>query len=556
MVTKEPVTDVMAGVSRIFYSEESLNSLVLMDARVAIRRAVSPYTADLTRLVPATVSTPVLVWLPLRPLDSEDLTSVRDLDPGLTTLRVFGGGSLAWDGSPEAGWAATADNSPRAHWTDQRLTPPVSLMPWEGIAISPTAPMRNRATWMGYAGDPWTVLVYDYLLMRRIMIQTDQSVTIEPWTGSSWGNATTMEWLGPLGVVSAVVFPGVPGTIIALTAIGIQLVFLPSGEMSNVCLAGGGVLRTTPWGCYIVGAQGYGRISYVGGVLSLEWVTLTDAVASLYPGTFQALNDTELVVMARFDGLPSTANDTIVTETHLLRLKADPGTDAAASVLASEKLLDGASRTVGAVRDPSMSGRVLGHCGGRLFSISRTLPLAYAIERFSPSGLKAAELVEHICQVLTAVAVPDARGTLHIISRNLLETPIDIVVDRVEIDETRTWEHFYSLIRVSSAKDNSVLADAKGVSGGEVLEYSQHPLLWTQSGCDAVAQSLAAWFGVPRRFQSEQWFWTDTNSAAPWESLPPLATVRINGEDTKWLVIGIVDDKVNGEATVQLVEVF
>jgi hypothetical protein len=112
------------------------------------------------------------------------------------------------------------------------------------------------------------------------------------------------------------------------------------------------------------------------------------------------------------------------------------------------------------------------------------------------------------------------------------------------------------LVRVSSANDSAIFSDAKGVRGGEILEYSQHPLLWTQSGCDATAQGLSAWFGVKRRFRSEKWFMSDSNAAAPWESLPPLATVRINGETDKWLVIGINDDKVNGEATAQLVEVF
>jgi hypothetical protein len=335
------------------------------------------------------------------------------------------------------------------------------------------------------------------------------------------------------------------------------MVNLPGGATSNLFpvpeIAMDSVLRTTPWGAYLVGGQGYGRVTYAGGVLGLDWVTLTDAVQSFFPGTFQGVDQDQVVVLARFDGTDNSLKQ--VTETRLLRLAATPGGNAQAAVLSTEKILDGVPRTAGAVRDPSQPDRVVGHCGGRLFSISRTIPVCYALERFSPAGMKAMELIEHICQVINAVAVPDPVGVLHIVSRALAEAPIAIQVDQAELLETRAWEHHYSVVRVSSAKDTAVYADAWGDPGGDVLEYSQHPLLWGQSGCDAVAQRLSAWFGKRRRYRQEKWVWYDPNAPAPWESLPPLATVQVNGGTDKWLVIGLEDDRVRGEARVKLVEV-
>lgn len=568
VVTQEEVTSLQANVSHLFFTSDSLQDLVLDDARAALKRAALPYSVNLSRYQPPTVTTPVLVWLPLRPLDSQDLTSIRDLDAGLADVRVYGSGSASWNGTPDAGWFSTTDSNPRAAWTDQTTAQPASLMPWESSTLLPTTPARNKvvAWWLrnltsvAQAGVPDGVLVYDYLLMRRVLVKKDLSYTLTPWAGNGWGTvqAGTWQWSGPL--LDLAIMPGAPGSLIALSSAGLQLVTLPSGSSSPVLAlpedAIGGVLRTTPWGCYLVGEQGYGRINYASGNLSLSWVSLTANVTSFYPQTFQGLDAGKVIILARFDGRANPTDTTITTETHLLRLSASPVGDASAAVLATEKVLDGAPKTLGAVRDPSKEGRIIGHCGGRLFVYGTSIPAAYAIERYTPSGMKAMELIEHICQVLNAMAIPDPLGTLHIISRGLAEAPIDLTVDRIESTETRAWEHFYTIVRVSSAKDETVLADARGQDGGDVLEYSQHPLLWMQSGCDAVAQALSAWFGKYRRARSDKWFWTDPDSAAPWESLPPLPTIRINGNATKWLLLGLEDDKPRGYANVKLVEVF
>lgn len=568
VVTREEVRDLAVG-DQVFFTKESLADLVLVDARLLLARAAAPYAVDLTRYVPPRLPVPVLAWLPLRPLVGADLTSVRDLDAGLASLRVYGAQASAWDGTPEAGWGTASNAVSRAVWSEQVLAAPASLMPNETATLVPDAPARGRVvdnkirrltTDQSEEWDPVTaetptgVLVYDYLLMRKILI-TRTEIQTSPWNGSAWGGMTTLPLAGG-SVFEACVFPGHPGNLLTVNSQGLRCLTLPAGTSSNVVPVHAGHLRTTPWGAYLVGTTGYGRIMLAAGVLSIQWLEVTASGNSLYPATFQGLSETEIVVMARFEGIPAT-DDKPVTETHLLRLSATPGTDTASAVLASEKVLDGAPRTLGALRDPSMPERVVGHCGGRLFSISRTLPVAYAIERFTPSGLKAQELIEHICQILNAVAVPDPLGTLHIISRGVVEDPIQLTVDTVEIQETRAWEHFYSLVRVSSAKDDTVLSDVAGAQkGGEVLEYSAHPLLWTQSGCDALAHSLASFFGVFRRAQTVRWFWTDASSASPWERLPPVATVQVNGDPTKWLVLGIEDDRVHGRANATLVEVF
>ena len=540
---------------------------------MALRRAVSmtvqsayPYSIDFSRYVPPTLTDPVLVWLPLRPYDSEELTSVRSVEQG-APLRVCGSGSLSWDGSPEAGWSGGA-HAKYATWTDQALDAPNYLLPDDSETLAPTALLPNVVYDLSIRDldalnqlIPATTLLYDYLSApeRRITLKRDKSYSVDTWAGLVWGGTVSGTYPGSLPILSAYVFPDHAGYVIALTSDGLQMWQIPLGTTSAVIPippeASDGILKTTPWGAYLVGSKGYGLITAAVGDLTLDWRTLSDGNMSLLPGTFAGLDSGNVMAFSRFDGQASGSTDT-VTETHLMRLSAVPVEDAKACILDSEKILDGVPVLAGAMRDPSLPGRIIGHCGGRLFVYGRTLPKAYAIERYTPSSISALELIELVCQVLDCMAVPDSLGTMHVISRGLIETPIPLVVDRVEVVDTRAWENHYSLIRVSSAKDTSLLSDARGIPGGDVLEYSQHPFLWTKSGCTALSESLIKWFGVPRRYREESWFHTDPNSAPPWEKLPPVSTITVNDDPTKWIVIGIDDDKTHGEATVKLVEVF
>ena len=266
------------------------------------------------------------------------------------------------------------------------------------------------------------------------------------------------------------------------------------------------------------------------------------------------MSEDRVIVIGRFKGVQAGSSAATV-ETRLLTLTSTPTTGSEAMV-SNEKLMDGAPATIGSVRDPSDSSRVVGHCGGRLWSVGNSYGQTYVLERFSPRGMKAMELIEFICQVVGAIAVPDPYGTLHIISRNNPTTGAALVVERVDSSTTYTWEHFYSLVRVSSAKEESILADAKGQSGGDILEISQHPMVWTLSGCIALSNQLAQFFGFPRRTREETWFHSNPNTSSPWENLLPLQTVRLAGDNTDWMILSISDDRFKGSAQVTLLEVF
>jgi len=355
-------------------------------------------------------------------------------------------------------------------------------------------------------------------------------------------------WENPHDVANFCGQSAYTGKVVALTSAGITVSTQPTGN--EVILnwrdfpaeAAGARLRTTPWGTYLVGKQGYGKITWVAGEgrITLDWVTLLAADGGeIYPATFAALDSTQIAVLVRRESLDYQGKKTI--QTHAMLLATVPVVaNAGSSILWDEKILEGAPSTYGAMRDPSRDGRVVGHCGGRIFQISKRLPLCYALERFTPSSMRSAELIEHICQILQAVAVPDSFGMLHVISRSSTESVIDLAVDQVTVQETRAWENFFSRVHVSG--EGGVFADAVGpVTGGQDLNLENHPLLWTSSGCMATASGMASWFGNPRRMQKQTWFWSDPDIPAPWESLPPLARVRINGGATVWLVIGTDD---------------
>jgi hypothetical protein len=582
VVTREEVKDIAVG-DRLFFTEESRSQLVFEDARAIIARAAAPFPVDFSRLTMPTLPVPVLVWLPLRPLAGDDLTSLRDMDPGLTSIRAFGSVG-AWDGTPEAGWAKTGSITARVPWTNQRLTAPASLMPDDSTTKTPKAPRRNKAQSLRYRSavdaltleptwdpeDAETVpafLVHDYQAMRRILVKPGGiSCEIEPWTGSAWGTTSTASWQGT-AIKSACVFPGLSGSLLSLTASGLQLSTAFPGSITASCSvpaeAQDAVLQTTPWGAYLVGSKGYGRVSYSAGTLSLAWVQPMGELSTFYPGTFAGLDADSVVVLGRFETLDKDNADSgkTITETWLVRLKASPSTsDAKGAVLWTERVLEGAPRTCGAFRDPSQAERVIGHCGGRMFQVAKKLPEAYALERFKPTGMKAQELIEHVAQVMNAVVYPTPDGVLHVVSRNLSESPIDLTIPACQVTETRAWEHRYTYVRVAGTEGEmyrDVPAQGEAAStGGQVLEMEGHPLIWSLSGCEAMARNFFAWFSPVRRYQTRIWPWADPSTPAPWESLPPLATVRLNGEPTKWLVLGLDDKRTEGEAKAKLLEVF
>lgn len=575
VITREPVQQNLAVDDRLYFSPESIQELVFEDARSILALAVTTcngaatgYKVDLSRFTSAVLPDPVLAWLPLRPMVGDDLHAVADVEPGLSDLRVLAGDGTAWDGTPEAGWTAVGGTpAKRAVWTSQLTMPPASLMPDETATLNTLARRRNRAYGDGWkwlqqdngdrgAGE-WTstlgaqaglVVVHDYPGMRRFKCN-GSTVTTQAWTGT-WGADTAFPWSGG-SILSACIMPGMPGALLARTAAGLVLGGSASGTCGVPAEAVNAVLTTTPWGAYLVSAQGYGRVDWTGSGITLHWVTLTDQVTGFFPNTLAGLTPDELVMLGRFDAQDRTGK--AVTETYFFRLAALPVIgDASASVIWAEKVTTGAPTLIGCFRDPTKLGRVIGQLGGRLFQVDRALP--FTLERFKPSGMNALELVEHICQLHNAVAVPDPTGTLQVVSRNFLDQVYDLTIERISRKITRTWEHFYSLIRVSTTDDEEY-ADALGQEGGKLLEVTKHPLVWTKSGCAAMSKSLALWFGKPRTENAEVWFSSNTSAPPPWELLPRIARVRINGGTTLYVQMGGQENLKTREATVALVEV-
>ena len=576
VITREPVSQDLAVDDRLYFSPESVQELVFEDARSILTLAVTlnggaatGYKVDLSRFIPAVLPDPVLAWLPLRPLTGDDLHAVADVEPGLSDLRVLAGDGTAWDGTPEVGWTAVGGTpAKRAVWTGQLTQPPASLMTDETATLNDLAKRRNRAYGDGWqwlqvdngtrgAGE-WTptlgaqaglVVVHDYPGMRRLKC-LGTTINTQAWNGSSWGADTPVTWSGG-AILSACIMPGLPGALLARTATGLELGLGYSGTCSVPAEAANGILTTTPWGAYLVSAQGYGRVDWTGSGIQLHWVTLTDQVTAFYANTFAGITQDEVVMLGRFDAQDRTGK--AVTETYFFRLAALPVTgDAAASVIWTEKVTSGAPTLIGCFRDPTKLGRVVGQLGGRLFQVDRQLP--FTLERFKPSGMNALELVEHICQLMNAVAVPDPTGTLQVVSRTFLDQVYDLTIERVSRKITRTWEHFYSIVRVSTTDDEEY-ADAPGQDGGKLLEITKHPLVWTRSGAAAMAKSLALWFGKPRLENVEGWFSSNIAAAPPWESLPKVARVRVNAAAATQLLLGGQENLKTREITATLVEV-
>jgi hypothetical protein len=195
-----------------------------------------------------------------------------------------------------------------------------------------------------------------------------------------------------------------------------------------------------------------------------------------------------------------------------------------------------------------------------MFTIGYIIPKGFLVERFVPTGMSGSELIEHCCQLLQTIAVPDTVGNLHIVSRNNPESPTNINVDQVDIQETRTWEHHYEFVRVSGSTEDIYvdvpsIEEGAATTSGKILDIQGQPLLSSYGACEAIARAYYDFFSTPRRFESQKWFCTNPDQASPWEGLEPLAKITINGGTEVWLVISIQDDRVKGTANVNLVKV-
>jgi len=460
--------------------------------------------------------------------------------------------------------------------------------------------------------------LYDYIAMRRIYFNSTTlrwQNYVEQDSGL-WGytEELSQQWPGPqvmwagaseaviVGPSTLCVLPGAPGFLVGCYK-GLNFITIAQipGTIYDTVLLPGNIrnakdyhLQTTPWGVYLVTENSYSRVivhwnnvvsvrNIITGeivnspktIKGIEFVTavLTDGKNGvLYPNTFVGVNENTVAVFGRFTEYTAIAIDELKTETHLLLLKAFPvpaivpdnpnesvEVTEHPSVISNDKIIDGEAITLGCLRDPSPNAlnRVVGHCGGQLFQIACELP--WTIERFEPGEMSAMELIEHICQIQLAFAYPDTEGTIQIVSRHAYEpaTLLNIADISVSTSETLVWEEHASYVIVSGANDDAC-GDADGIPGGTTMEISGHPMIHSATMAKAVAQAYVQVFGSPRRKRTQDFFWSDTSSAAPWLLLNPLPTIAIGGangiEKKAWLITGIDHDEHTGQATLTMVE--
>lgn len=607
IISGREISGVKAG-TKLYLSAESAKYLATQDAPSLAARLAMPYEVDTTRFVPSPLVDPLFAWLTTDNVAGKDLLNPSDIEPTTSGVRILCQNG-AWAGTPETGFVAAGDWGLRnVDWTDQLTAAPAFLMPDEGPAIAPPARQRNR-TAMSWAwnqasyidsysssgisywavnsqptytprtsesgallGHPAKCIGYDYSQMRRVVVTNPDSgqatYSEQRWTGSAWTAAATGNWpvLGwfPCQLVPMIGTISTSGpTPLGLAWLGLvtngsayALHLIWAGSLVTLDLDAtivqGASLATTPWGVYLLGPGGYGRITYSGEGLDFSWCAIGDAISSvLLVPTFAPLDASAVHCLLRID-TPDPENQTkLITETRLLKLTTTPipETD---PVLSSQKVMAGAPKIARCFRDPSTSGRLIGLLGSRLFRVSNDPPRV--IERIAVSTMTGQEALEHIGQYLNAVVIPREAGRVELVSRAQPGAPTAITVDRVEMTQTRISKHFFSVVRVSS-EDDELYSDAYGsVVGGKALEIESAPTVWTEAGCQAMATNLASFFGTPRRMEEQVWVHEDPDTAAPWESIAPWSPITINGGSTVWLLAGCDYDWAKGEATVTLLE--
>jgi hypothetical protein len=547
---KEPTAAHPEG-ARFYWDEDSAQMLVHEDARALLHRACSGVcTPDLEGFMPACLAEPVLAFLPLRPLKGDALFGPTRVEAGTDRLRVYSGGQV-FEGTPEQGWTAGTSTTQMADWTCQMVRPPTSFMPDDSQALLMEFPGGFIGGWMLAA--PEATVLHDYLEGKRHLVDGPTSTWREwTWSGSAWGPQVDRTWPG--GHIPRVLaaFPGRPGDLLALTTDHyLQLHSGPSLAL-DAKLAEAVSLCTTPWGAYLVGGRGYGRVVLEGAGLRLDWQdVIQDGDGQLHPSTFVGLDQQRVVVLATITGPDPQDRSKVATVTVCLQMKAwpVPAETAAEAVLATDLVLDGAPRHFGIVRDPSRPGRVVGHVGGALWQVARELPPT--VERIQALGMTALELIEAVCSLHNLVAIPGPDGVLRVISRMAPETPVDLLVD-IEKQVEELSHPWYSAVVVSGEDD--LTYEAKGAAGGKTLTLSQHPCAQSASQRKGMAMGLAQYFGVPRKAFQVTLFHSDATTAAPWEGLPRWALVTLNGAAPTYRVRRAALDLNDGAATLSLVE--
>ena len=384
-----------------------------------------------------------------------------------------------------------------------------------------------------------TLTIYDYTQMKRYIFNGN-SVQVNSWVSNAWGSNSNYTWPTSISgqasyIQSAVPMIGTAGAVMGYAVTtgpnnSISLERLELWSVGGALLANltvppsliGGTLVSTPYGVYLVSGSCIALLKYTAGVITPTILYLVDIVDIIFPNTLTAISASQFLIFGRND----TEGTQNTTETIMMIINTGVSNTLDASVLWSEKICEGVPTTIGCVRDPSKAGRIVGHFGGALWQVDTQRP--FCLDRFTPGGMTAADCLDHICQVFNAIAVPDAFGTLHIISRVNTDTPTALTMPVIKKDTTLSWKDFASIVRVTSS-DGNYYYDSYGQQGGCLMEVDNQPMIWSLSGCAGMGNAISSWFGKPRTISEQIWFYSDPNTAAPWESLLPFQLLTLNG---------------------------
>lgn len=656
VITADPISIPLQVNDPLVWDQQTEGQMVFQGFHDIIIKANNIAPTDLSRFQAMVAPDPVLTWIaPKVSLGDSDLIYCpHDLVPNLSGIDIATANGAMISGTPETSWTGADTYVAHVDWTRQLTAAPASLMTDQSATLAPNAwptnrngALQNLPNWnlsdiqTAWSGTALQTLVHDYSGQRRILTTWNGSsvtVTAFTWTGSAWSAGTALGWSGA-PPNCGIPFPPVPSSLGTGSAIlyldnsgCLRLMFGASAaSLALTAAQQGGLLVQTPFGAYLVTANGYGLITWTGSALALNWQPLTTAGIWLLPTTFCALDTHNcycLAVVQTWDS--SSAKYTYaVWVYHLAAVPIAPTTAAPAvavtasisgsaallnvtaasgqirqnmlvstgnlqvppslyvvaqasgepggsgiynlsqatvdvpsgpmalsfggpypSVLEDPELISSSIPSViKAVKDPT-SARIFGLIGSRMFQISKVS--SGIVERLCVDGLSVQQLVENLAMIQNAYVCPLPDGVLHIVSRNLQETPTDLAVQVLSSKIYMASEYFISQVNVAGATDD-VYAEQAGPLGGLTLEIDSQ-LLTTRSQCRAVAASYLRFFGSGKKCREDEWTWTGTG-AAPWESLLPGQTVTINGGAAKYYVVGLDYSLMECKATVKLLEV-
>lgn len=460
------------------------------------------------------------------------------------------------------------------NWSDQLVSAPSKLLPNNLYTEFPTYTGRiSNHNYMDYNyvdfangltpyGQTKThgMMVWDYTAFRAWKFTQNGEFN----TNLAYSNFTTsyaaFSTPTTLGIVfSACIFKDIPSSlgtgyaVLVSNGTGSLTVYNgtsnPTYSSTNLKNAH---LKTTPYGTYVITKTGIGKVTYSAGSLSVAFCNIsTDNdtnTLTLFPNMFCHLNSTSNYIIGVFT---TKVEDVINTEARLLELSSTIDTSPTLTVKSEEKSFTFVSSMGRLEKDP-FNDRLLMVYDGRAYQVSKKVSLV--IERLKADGMNALELIEYICQITGAMAIPNAKGYLDIVSVNYKTTAMPITVGINTKSQNRLNKYFFSVIRVNGI-DDSVYADAFGYEGNQSFEISSHPLIFTTSQCAALADNLVLFYGYPRKEETHTWKQPADMTSPFFEALELFQIVTINGDTQQWYITNLSFDLINKKASVKLLEV-